>query len=75
MDIVVQHEMRGMSPAEIVLQYPGITVADVHAAMAYYFDNLDEIKNEFRQDEEWAKWLKENTLSKIPPALRKHVGG
>ncbi len=32
MDIVVLHEMRGMSPAEIIHQYPGITLADVHAA-------------------------------------------
>lgn len=75
MDIVVLHEMRGMSPAEIVYQYPGITVADVHAALTYYFDNLDEIKQEFQKDEEWAEWVKANIPSKIPQELREKIGG
>src|SRR5919206_160410 len=43
MDIVVWHEQRGMSPEEIVYAFPGITLADVHAAFAYYFDNRAEI--------------------------------
>ena len=75
MDIVVLHEMRGMSPAEIVYQYPGITAADVHAALTYYFDNTEEINNEFRKDEEWAEWVKANVPSKIPAGLREKIGG
>ena len=35
MDIVVLHEMRGLSAAECACQYPGITAADVYAALAY----------------------------------------
>jgi len=34
-DVVVLHELRGLSPAEVVFAYPGITLADVHAALAY----------------------------------------
>jgi uncharacterized protein (DUF433 family) len=75
MDIVVLHEMRGMSPPEIVYQYPGITAADVHAALAYYFDNREEIESEFRNDEEWAKWMIANIPSKIPAELREQLGG
>ena len=37
MDIVVWHEKRGYSLDEIVTMFPGITLADVHAALAYYF--------------------------------------
>ena len=55
MDVVVLHEMRGLCPEEIVYQYPSITLADVHAALAYYFDHPEEIKEDFRKDEEWAK--------------------
>src|SRR6266540_2663584 len=55
MDVVVLHEMRAMCPEEIVYQYPGITLADVHAALAYYFDNREEIQADFRNDEEWAR--------------------
>lgn len=56
MDVVVCHEMGGMCPEEIVSQFPGITLADVHAALAYYFDNRGEIEADFRHDEEWAKF-------------------
>ena len=75
MDIVVCHVMRGMSPEEIVYQFPSITLADVHAALAYYFDNRQEIENEFRKDEAWAEWVKANIPSKIPPELREKLGG
>jgi uncharacterized protein (DUF433 family) len=53
-DIVALHEMRGMSAREILAEYPGITLADVHAALTYYFDNQQEIDDEFRKDDELA---------------------
>jgi uncharacterized protein (DUF433 family) len=34
-DVAIWHERMGMSPDEIVLEYPTITLADVHAALAY----------------------------------------
>lgn len=55
MDIVVLHEMRGYCSDEIVMQYPGISLGDVHAALAYYFDNMQEIKDDFAADETSAK--------------------
>src|SRR5438105_4305934 len=70
MDIVVLHEMRGYCAAEIATMYPGITMADVHAALAYYFDNVEEIQNEFRNEDKWAEWLKANIPSKIPAELK-----
>ena len=38
MDIVVWSQLRGYSPDEIVGMFPGITLAEIHAALAYYFD-------------------------------------
>jgi uncharacterized protein (DUF433 family) len=46
LDIVVWHEHQGMSADEIVSHVPSITLADVHAALAYYYDHLDEIQQE-----------------------------
>ena len=43
-DVVIWHEKLGMSPDEIVHQYPTITLADVYAALAYYWDHRDEIE-------------------------------
>jgi uncharacterized protein (DUF433 family) len=71
MDVVVLHDKRGMSPAEIVHQYPGITLADVHAALAYYFDNRAEIEAEFRQDEELGRRAEAN----YPSLIKEKLGG
>jgi uncharacterized protein (DUF433 family) len=70
MDIVVWHEKRGYCPDEIVEMFPGITLADVHAALAYYFDHRPEIEDDFRDSDEWAERVKGSIPSKIPAELR-----
>src|SRR5688572_7136614 len=42
-DVVGWHEGQGMLPAEIVEHFPTITQADVHAALAYYWDHKEEL--------------------------------
>lgn len=54
-DIVLWHEHQGMTPDEIVSQLPTITLADVHTALAYYFDHVDEIQEEMRADRAYAE--------------------
>jgi hypothetical protein len=48
----------GMSPDEIVSEYPTITLSDVHAALAYYFDHRDTIDGEILRSEEFAEQLR-----------------
>lgn len=74
-DIVVWHEMRGYSPDEILDFFPGITLADVYAALAYYHDHREEIEQEFKNAEQWAARVKAEIPSKIPPELRENFGG
>jgi uncharacterized protein (DUF433 family) len=69
LDIVVWHEIRGYSPDEIVDMFPGITLADVYAAMAYYFDNREEIEETFRKSDEIAEQLKTRYPSKVQEKL------
>src|SRR4051794_30987361 len=71
MDIVVWHEMRGQSVDELLGAFPGITRADVHAALAYYFDNREEIETEFKRDEELAESLRH----RFPSKLKEKLGG
>lgn len=44
MDVVGLSDRAGMSPEEIVDRFTGITLGDVHAALAYYYDHREEIK-------------------------------
>jgi uncharacterized protein (DUF433 family) len=70
MDIVVWHEKRAMSPDEIVAMFPGITLADVYTALAYYFDNREEVEADFRKEAEVAEAMKTRFPSKIQEKLR-----
>ena len=71
MDIVVWHEFRGHSPDEIVGMFPGITLADVHAALTYYFDHREEIEADLRQDEQTVREL----LMRHPSKVQEKLGG
>jgi len=71
MDIVAMHEYAGMTPDEIADQYPSITLADIHAALAYYFDHRVDIETEFRLARETA----EKYRPMFPPKLKGKLGG
>jgi len=43
---------QGMGVEEIVQQYPGLRAADVHDALAYAYDHLDEIEAGLAADDE-----------------------
>ena len=51
-----------MSPDDIVVAYPQLTLADVHAALAFYFDNRDEIERQMQQDKEFVSAMKAESL-------------
>jgi uncharacterized protein (DUF433 family) len=69
-DIVIWHEMMGLSPDEIVYHYPSITLADVYAALAYYHDHLEEIRQNIQESEEFAQELAQKTPSLLQQKLR-----
>jgi hypothetical protein len=50
MDIVIWHEKRGYTPDQIVDLFPGITLADVYASLAYYFDHSADIEAELQRE-------------------------
>ena len=57
-DIYVLHERQGRTPDEIAAAYPHVTLADVHAALAYYWDNKDEIDQQMKEADEFVERLK-----------------
>lgn len=73
MDIVGIHDGGGFSPAQIVEEYPGITLADVYAALAYYHDHRDEIEADFEAHRRAAEYGKTQP-SKVRDALARNPG-
>ena len=58
-DIYVLYERKGRTPDEIVAAFPHITLADVHAALAYYWDNKKDIDQQMKEADEFVEKLKD----------------
>ena len=58
-DVVIWHERMGMSPDEIVSAYPTLTLSDVYASLAYYFDNREAIDALILEGEKFVQEMKE----------------
>jgi uncharacterized protein (DUF433 family) len=63
--IAIWHERLGMSPDEIVSAHPSITLSDVHAALAYYFEHRERIDADVEEGERFVAEMK----AKAPPSL------
>ena len=48
--IVMDYRARGLGPEEIARHYTYLTLAEIHAAMAYYYDHQDEIDAEIQAE-------------------------
>jgi uncharacterized protein (DUF433 family) len=68
-DIVVWYEYQGMTPDQIVSEIPTITLSDVHSALAYYFDHVQEIQEEMRADEAYVEEFRRNHPSLLDAKL------
>ncbi|MGH2614504.1 MAG: DUF433 domain-containing protein [Thermomicrobiales bacterium] len=69
-DIVLWHERLDLSADEIATEY-NLSLADVYAALAYYYDHREEIDRTIRADEAFITELQE----RIPSKLRARLGG
>jgi uncharacterized protein (DUF433 family) len=64
-DIYVWHELQGQSPDEIVTDFKQLTLADVHAALAYYYDHRAEIDAEVQAERSESEQQKLSHPSKL----------
>jgi uncharacterized protein (DUF433 family) len=69
-EVVVDKLAHGSSPEELHFQYPHLSLAQIHAALAYYYDNqtaLDaEVGRRWREADELAGRISD-------PALRRRL--
>jgi uncharacterized protein (DUF433 family) len=72
-DIYIWHEVQGMSPHEIVRQFPQLTLGDVHAALTYYWDNEELMQKQMKHGDEIAEQIRLDNPPKLPE-LRKRLG-
>lgn len=68
-DIVIWHERMGRSADEICAEYD-LTLADVYAALAYYFDHREEIDRSLEASEAFMAELRERNPSFLERKLK-----
>ena len=72
--IVMDYLAHGWSAEEMCRQHPYLTPAEVHAAMAYYFDHQSEMDHEI-----WTEWEEAKagraTAPRSPFGARMRTGG
>jgi len=61
---------QGLTPQQVLEHYPVLTPAQVHAALAYYYDHTDEIEAELAADDQAA----EDFERRKAELLAKHAG-
>ena len=59
-DVYVLHELQGKSADEVVASYPELSLAEVYAALAYYFDHKEEIDAEMKAGDEYVEALRQS---------------
>ena len=67
-DIVIWHEWLGRSADEISAEY-GLDLADIYAALAYYYEHQTEVDRAIREQESFVATLKQRTPSKLAERL------
>ena len=66
MDIVIRYEHGGMTPDQIVDQFPHLTLAQIHDALSYYYEHKSELDEQYKKEQ-----VLVNELRKLyPPKLK-----
>jgi uncharacterized protein (DUF433 family) len=70
-DVVIGFIHKGYSVDELIVQYPQLTHAQIHAALAYYYAHRQEIDHQIEADEQFHAQAKaDEPGQRHPPVLR-----
>ncbi len=67
-DIVIWHERLGKNADEIATEYD-LSLADIYAALAFYFDHREQIDASLHADQAFAEALRKRTTSVLREKL------
>ncbi len=67
-NIVIWHERMGLSADEIASEY-GLSLSSIYAALAYYYDNREEIEKDIQDSQSFISALRQEIPSKLAKKL------
>jgi len=69
-EVVLDKMAYGWSPEEMHFQHPHLSLAQIHSALAYYYENREKLDAQIEHDYQEAKTLKPKLSA---PALRQKL--
>ncbi len=67
LDIASASDHLALSPDEICDQYPELTLAQVHSALAYYYENREEIQADIESDRKSVERFRRDHPDQVAP--------
>jgi len=64
-DVVIEYEILGRSPDEIISSHPHLNLPQIHDALSFYYENRTELDHKAEQDQGFIAHLIKNIPSKI----------
>lgn len=57
-DIAIRYELMGMSPDQIIEQFPHLTLAQIHDALSYYYEHKKNLDEDYQENQVLIEELK-----------------
>ena len=73
-EVVLDRLAYGWSPEEIHFQHPGLSLAQIYAALTYYYDNQAELDGEIARQQDEVRRLREQA-GESPLVVRLKAAG
>lgn len=70
-ETVVYAFQDGLSPEEIVQQYPSLSLEQVYATLAYYLRNQSQVDDYIARLEKWAEERRRERERDLPPVIQR----
>jgi uncharacterized protein (DUF433 family) len=74
-EVVLDHTASGMSPQQIHDEYPDLSLAQIHAALTYYFDHKQAMDDEIERQRREYETMRAEANAKSPLIQRLRAQG
>lgn len=69
LDVAIRYEVMGMTPEEILLALPHLTLPQIHDALSYYYEHKSELDKEWKTSLRQVKALRKGHRSVLAEKL------
>ena len=71
--IATANQSWGLSPEQILCDYEGLTMGQIHSALAYYWDHKEELDRQIKEDEVFVEEVRRLNEPRQKELMRKLV--